>query len=139
MKLTEADVRAMDESALYDALRLITEEIRVRNEGGIVEVVNEWLSGRASHPLRTTIADGGGAVRLNFTSSRDDDGFFYDESSGVLVLRDGSDVEVDFSRTVVADVLTEVSCMRQQEYGLDRSSVLIVDLVTGEVRYGARA
>jgi hypothetical protein len=139
MKLTEADVKAMDERALYDALGLIQEEIKEREEGAFAELVTTYLRTEADAGLRADLAEGGGAVKLTFSADHWDDGYFYNEHSGTLTLRDGSDLEVDFGLTVVHDALTELSQVRRREYGLGSESLLVVDLVTGEVEHTGRA
>jgi hypothetical protein len=137
--LTEASVKAMSESDLYAALSMIQEEIKEREEGGFAETVRECLAELDDDEARADIAEGGGAVRLTFPADHWDDGFFYDEHRGELALRDGSTVEVDFDGTVVHDALTELSQVRRREHGLDRYSVLVVDLVTGEVKHDVHA
>lgn len=138
-KLTEADIKAMGESDLYATLNLIEEEIKAREEGGFAEGVRDYLRRDADAELREEVAAGGGAVRLTFGSDHWDDGYFYDEHSGMLTLADGSEAEVDFYHTSVHDALTDLSGVRRREYGLDRYSILVVDLVTGVVEHEVRA
>jgi hypothetical protein len=137
--ITEADVKAMSRDELSQALRLIHVEIKTREEGGFAEVVREALAGLDDAELRTEIALGGGAVRLTFPADYWDDGFFYDESRGELGLHDGGTADVDFCDTLVHDALTELSLAQRREQSLDRYSILVVDLLTGDVRHEVRA
>lgn len=136
--LSKDQVEAMSESELYGGLALIGQEIKRREEGSFAETVREYLNEPASAGLREPIEAGGGALRLEFTTDCWDDGWFYNEHQGVFTLRDGGTVEEDFAHTVVHDALTELSGVRRREQGLDRYGVLLVDLVTGEVRHDVR-
>jgi hypothetical protein len=140
MKLTRADVQAMNESELSTAFRLINEEVETREEGGFAEVVCDFLRDTRNSELRLALAAAGGApVRLSFTSDHWDNGYFYSESTGVLTFDDDSTMDVDFDGTVVEDALSELSQIRRGKGGLDEHSVLKVDLVTGAVEHTIKA
>jgi hypothetical protein len=105
-ELTDLIVRAREELARHHA-QAIVEALRAATE--------------EHNP-------GLGATKVVFGTEEYDNGHFYDDSG--LVVFPGSQLEMDFHGTGVADLLTELS----EEHGpLTSNSELVVDLVTGEV------
>jgi hypothetical protein len=134
-RLAEAIVKGMDENELYEALDLIESEIRRREEGGFAEVVNGWLRDGADAELTAAIRSGRDAVCLEFRAGEWEDGWFYNEHSGLLTLGDGSVEEVDFANTAVDEALTGLSGVARRDGGLGADSRLVVDLRTGAVTH----
>lgn len=91
--------------------------------------------------IRTVLADDAGAcwsgdaARVEFPADHYQDGFWYSEAGAVAVLADGTRRPYDFSRTLVADQLTEISGVGRRAGRLDGESRLVVDLNTGAVTH----
>lgn len=122
-------VRELDDCALHQLNNWVSDELEQRATGHISAVVRGVWEDDEHAPWSVD------AVAVRFPADSWDDGWFYSHTNAVVVHADGSEHDYDFDGTEVEDVLNELSHVGRAVHGLDRHSVLTVDLRTGAVEH----
>ena len=131
MTKIEIDLKALNDTELYDLKFRINQEIQKRTETNAPQELLEGV-------LRDdSFKDYAPQIEwLVFGTEHWDDGYFFTEAEGAAVLKDGSVVLMQLEDSLMHEVLTDLSANAVFENGaLDDHDAVLLNVRTGSIEY----